>query len=209
MIKVTLLGDSIRTWGYGIKVPEILKDEFEFFQPEENCRFAKHTLRGIFEWEKDIAGSRIIHWNNGLWDVCDVFGDGLFTSEDEYVATMTRIADLLLARCDKLIFATSTPVREGNPHIKTSDIERYNNLIVPILKEKGVIINDLFSVLIKDVEKYIRADDKLHPTEAGFDACTQEVVKVLREVSKTLGAETTVKATKIYDDFTESGAPVE
>ncbi len=208
MIKVTLLGDSIRTWGYGLKVPEILKDEFEFFQPEENCRFCKNTLRGIFDWEKGIAGSRIIHWNNGLWDVCDVFGDGLFTSEDEYVSNMLRIADLLLERCDKLIFATTTPVREGNPHIKTKDIERYNSLIVPLLEEKGVIINDLFGVLIKDVEKYIRADDCLHPTEAGFDACTEAVVKMLREVSKTLGEESKVKERKVYDDFTKSGAPV-
>ncbi len=208
MIKVTLLGDSIRTWGYGIKAPEILKDEFEFFQPEENCRFAKHTLRGIFEWEKDIAGSRIIHWNNGIWDVADVFGDGLFSSEEEYVSNMMRICNILLQRCDKLIFATTTPVREENPHIKTKDIERYNNLIVPLLKEKGVIINDLFDVVIKDIEKYIRADDCLHPTEEGFDVITEQVVKVLRETAKTLDSETSVKPRKIYDDIEKSGAPI-
>ena len=40
MKKVTLLGDSIRYIGYGLKVPELLKDEFEVYQPNENCRFA-------------------------------------------------------------------------------------------------------------------------------------------------------------------------
>ena len=43
MIKVTLLGDSIRLIGYGKKVPELLGDDFEIFQPDINCKFAKNT----------------------------------------------------------------------------------------------------------------------------------------------------------------------
>ena len=84
MIKVTLLGDSIRQIGYGLKVPELLGENFEVFQPDINCKFAKITLRGLFDWEQQMAGSRIVHWNNGLWDVCDLFGDGLFSTEEEY-----------------------------------------------------------------------------------------------------------------------------
>ena len=64
MVKVTLLGDSIRMIGYGLKVPELLSEEFEVFQPKENCKFAKFTLRGLFDWETNMAGSRIVHWNN-------------------------------------------------------------------------------------------------------------------------------------------------
>lgn len=50
MIRVTLLGDSIRMIGYGLKVPVLLRDDFEVFQPKDNCRFAKYTLRGLFDW---------------------------------------------------------------------------------------------------------------------------------------------------------------
>ncbi|MBR5485183.1 MAG: hypothetical protein IKV41_01570, partial [Oscillospiraceae bacterium] len=67
-MKVTLLGDSIRQQ-YGPKVAELLGDEFEIWAPEENCRFAKYTLRGLFDWASNIEGSQIVHWNNGLWDL--------------------------------------------------------------------------------------------------------------------------------------------
>ena len=96
MIKVTLLGDSIRMIGYGLEVPTLLGEEFDVFQPKENCKFAKFTFRGLFDWEKNMSGSQIVHWNNGLWDVCNLFGDGLFTSEAEYVENMLRIADILI-----------------------------------------------------------------------------------------------------------------
>ena len=85
MIKVTLLGDSIRMIGYGPLVPALLGEDFEVFQPDENCRFAKYTLRGLFDWQGEMSGTQIVHWNNGLWDICNLFGDGLFTSESEYV----------------------------------------------------------------------------------------------------------------------------
>ena len=48
MKKVVLLGDSIRLWGYGTKVPEMLGEDYEVWQPEDNCRFVKYTLRGLF-----------------------------------------------------------------------------------------------------------------------------------------------------------------
>ena len=69
-MKITLLGDSIRLIGYGLKVPQLLGTDFEVYQPTENCRFAKHTFRGMADWKNDMAGSRIVHWNNGIWDAC-------------------------------------------------------------------------------------------------------------------------------------------
>ena len=94
MKKVVLLGDSIRWMGYGKKVPEMLGDDYEVFQPNDNCRFVKYTLRGLFEWKEDLKGADIIHWNNGLWDTStDLFSDGKpFTEENEYVDNMLRVA---------------------------------------------------------------------------------------------------------------------
>ena len=87
-MKVTLLGDSIRLIGYGQAVEEALKGDFEVWQPEDNCRYAQYTLRGLWEWAADIEGSDIIHWNNGHWDLCELYGDGTFTDIDDYVKTM-------------------------------------------------------------------------------------------------------------------------
>ena len=182
--KLTLLGDSIRLIGYGTKVPELLKDEFEVFQPDDNCRFSKYTLRGVlYEWANDIEGSDVVHWNNGLWDMCD-FGDGAFSTKEEYVTNITRIAKVLKSKAKTVIFATTTPILEGNPYDDNDRIIEYNNLIVPVLKDMGVLINDLHSLVNSDVNKYIRHDDKLHLSEAGIDVCAEKVAQVVREAVK-------------------------
>ncbi len=186
MKKLTLLGDSIRLLGYGTKVPELLKDEFTVFQPEDNCRFAKYTLRGVLiEWTKDIENSDIIHWNNGLWDICDL-GDGVFTSKEEYIENMVRIAKLLKQRAKVVIFATTTPVTYDHPHNNNDVIIEYNNAIVPILRDMGIIINDLHTFVYPHIDEYIRKDDKIHLTDAGIDACAEQVSRVIREAAKDL-----------------------
>ena len=183
MIKVTLLGDSIRLIGYGTKVPELLGDEFEVFQPAENCRFSKYTLRGMWDWKEKMEGSRIVHWNNGLWDTCDLFGDGAFSSEEDYVTTMLRVAKILLARHDKVIFATTTVVRGADAHNKNNRIARYNEILVPKLKELGIIINDLYSTVAADIEKYIRSDDNIHLTDEGIDVCAKQVADIIKKTA--------------------------
>lgn len=185
MIKVTLLGDSIRLIGYGTKVPELLGENFEVFQPSINCKFAKFTLRGLFDWDADMAGTRIVHWNNGLWDICDLFGDGPFSSETEYVETMSRIADLLLKKYDKVIFATTTPVSPQNPYNSNALAERYNAALVPVLQQKGVIINDLYPLVAADIDAYI-CEDHIHLSPKGIEVCARQVADAILSAAKTL-----------------------
>lgn len=187
MIKVTLLGDSIRAIGYGKIVPELLGSDFDVFQPNDNCRFAKYTLRGLFDWSGQMEGSRIVHWNNGIWDICNLFGDGAFSSEEEYTVNMLRIADILTSKYDKVIFATTTPVRPENRYDSNVLIERYNQMIIPKLSEKGVIINDLHSILATDVYRYI-CDDNIHLSEEGIKLCAEQVAKIIKETADTLPA---------------------
>jgi len=155
MIKVSLLGDSILGAGYGKYVPRLLGEEFEVYQSDDNCRFSKYTIRRLFDMKGLMAGSRIVHWNNGLWDICDLFGDGPFSDEDEYVKNMLRIADILQERYEKVIFATTTPVTERNMYDKNPVIKRYNEVIVPLLEKRGIIINDLHSLIATNVDRYI------------------------------------------------------
>ena len=185
MKKLTLLGDSIRLIGYGTKVPEMLKDEFEIYQPEDNCRFSKYTLRYVaHEWAANIEGSDIVHWNNGLWDMCDL-GDGPFCTKEEYAQTLVRIAKLLKQKSKIVIFATTTAVAHDNPHDDNDRIIEYNNYVVPILKEMGILINDLHGVVYPNIDQYI-CDDKIHLSPAGIDACAEQVVKTIREAAKDL-----------------------
>ena len=207
MIKVTLLGDSIRMIGYGQVVPTLLGGDFDVFQPTDNCRFAKYTLRGLFDWEKQMSGTKIVHWNNGLWDICNLFGDGLFTSESEYVENMLRIADILIAKYDKVIFATTTPVTTRNPYNKNSDIEKYNALIVPLLKEKGIIINDLYQLVSSDIDRYIRKDDNIHLTDEGIKVCAEQVADIIKNVAQTLENKSEENSISSYS-IDSTGAPI-
>ncbi|MBQ7374256.1 MAG: SGNH/GDSL hydrolase family protein [Clostridia bacterium] len=181
MKKVTLLGDSIRRIGYGTKVSEMLGEEYEVFQPEDNCRFVKYTLRLIFDFKAQIEGSDVIHWNNGLWDIpTGLFDDGEpFTSEEEYVANMLRVAKELIKLGKRVIFATTTPVHYEHPYNGNKIIKRYNDLIVPKLMEMGIEINDLHTTVMQDVYKYI-CEDQIHLSEEGIAVCAKQVVNAIK-----------------------------
>ncbi len=180
MTKVALLGDSIRLLGYGNKVPELLGKDYEVFQPEDNCRFAKYTLRMLFDLRNDLKDCKVIHWNNGLWDICRLFDDGkTFTSEAEYVDNMLRIAKILKNITPNVVFATITPVRKEHPYNRNEDIDRYNAIIVPELKKMGFAINDLNGLIRGDIEKYI-CDDLIHLSESGADICAEQVAKYIK-----------------------------
>jgi len=181
MKKIALLGDSVRLFGYGTKVPALLGEEYEVYQPQENCRFVKNTLRMVFDHAEELKGCEVIHWNNGLWDVSRLFEDGeLFTSDREYLENMLRVATLLKKITPNVIFATTTPVLEKHPHNDNADIDRFNAILVPKLQEMGIVINDLNSLVKQDPKKYIRSDDMIHLTDEGIDACAEQVVKYIK-----------------------------
>ena len=184
MKKIVLIGDSIRMIGYGVPVAERLSPEFEVWQPDDNCRFAQYTLRGMWDWQDGMRDADIIHWNNGLWDVHDMFGDGPFSSLDEFVDNMLRIARLLQARSKTVIFATITPKR-GVPGSKEI-IEAYNAALVPKLIEMGIVINDLYTEVAKDPDKYI-SDDHVHLSAEGIVLCADMVEAIIRREAEKLG----------------------
>ncbi|MBR0445750.1 MAG: hypothetical protein IIX23_00480 [Oscillospiraceae bacterium] len=180
MKKVVLLGDSIRLIGYGNKVEEMLKDRFAVWQPEDNCRFAKYTLRMLFDFRQEIENADVIHWNNGLWDACDIFGDGPFTPVEEYVSNMLRIADLLLQYGKKVIFATTTPTHPDYPYHTIERIRSYNEALVPLLRERGIAVNDLFSVM-EDHRLDGICEDQIHLNQLGIELCAAQTVRSILE----------------------------
>jgi shikimate kinase len=182
------LGDSIRfgageRQGYGNKTAELLGEGFEVFQPAENCRFAKHTLRMLFDYEEKMKGSRIVHFNVGHWDLCELFDDGTFSTEEEYRENVVRIAKILKSRYDKVIFATTTPVRKENKHNKNSTIVRFNKIAVEALEREGVLINDLNALLVGDIERYI-CSDLIHLTSEGVEICAHAVAEIIKKAGK-------------------------
>ena len=182
MKKVVLLGDSIRLIGYGPLVPDMLGEGYQVWQPEDNCRWAQYTLRMLFDHAAEFENCDIIHWNNGMWDVSDIFPDDHFTPISHYVDTMLRVAKFLKAKAKTVIFATTTPVHPTYPHNRNSVIEEYNAIIVPKLQEMGIIINDLYSIIAANHDENI-CEDKIHLSKTGAALAAAQVVKFIQENS--------------------------
>lgn len=177
--KIVLLGDSIRM-GYGRYVPDMLGENYEVWQSPDNCRFAKYTLRMLFDEKANIENADVIHWNNGLWDATELFGDGTFSTEEEYVENMLRIARLLKGITPNVIFATSTPTHPEYPYTHNDKIDRFNEILVPKLVEMGIVINDLNGLMLPNLNEYL-SEDMIHPNETGFEACAVQVTQAIKQ----------------------------
>ena len=108
------------------------------------------------------------------------------SSPEEYCETILHIARYLLAKYKVVIFATTTPVCITHPDLTNDRIRQYNALVVPRLKETGIIINDLHTLVAADIDRYIREDDMIHLTENGIAVCAQQVANAIRAANLSL-----------------------
>ena len=201
MKNVFLIGDSIRygassnpeyqtadSPGYGVYVKEMLTGEAEVYAPNENCRFAQYTLRYLYDWTKGLDCEKIdvVHWNNGLWDVLRINGDEPLTPIDVYESMLCRVCDAIKRSFPraKIIFALSTAVVEewARPDFMryNSDVEKYNEAAKRVLSEKGVIINDLYT-LSASFDNSLHADF-VHFNEEGSQILARAVCDKIRSV---------------------------
>ncbi len=181
-MKIVLMGDSIRL-GYGPEVEAYFKNAgYDFYQPQDNCRFTKYFLRMIFDEKENLKDADIIHFNIGHWDLCQLFDDKeTFSSEEEYRNNLIRIVKLLLEITPKLIFATTTPVRPENPYNDNKVIDEFNNVATSVMKEYGVQVNNLNGLLRDDIYGNI-CEDMIHLSNQGIAKCRDQVIKSILEV---------------------------
>lgn len=156
MKKIVLIGDSIRM-GYDKYVKEALAGSAEVYYPEENCRFAEYVLRFAHEWKSRGAWPDdidLVHWNAGLWDVPEIFGDEPLTPVEFYKNLIKRIDKRLrlIFPGAKMVFALSTAVVEekyGKSFKRhNAVIEEYNRAAREALADTDTVIDDLYSVTL-------------------------------------------------------------
>ena len=189
MEKVFLVGDSVRE-GYDRFVRDRLSGQAEVYYPRENCRFAQYVLRHFHEWVQadcDPNTVTVVHWNAGLWDTGRLFEDEMLTPLDFYVDTLRRIHKRICKICPnaKIIFATSTPVREElyTPERfmrYNRDIEIYNAAAVKALRELGEEIDDLYETASK-LDKDAWSDCTHLYTEIGTKTLGTQVCKAITQ----------------------------
>lgn len=191
-MKIVLFGDSQRQTfcGYGKRVEEVLRSEgHEVFQPEDNSRFSKYLLRQIADFRNEIKDADIFHFNAGHWDVGVMYksDNEPFTSLDEYLANLRRIVAEMKTITPHIIFATTSPVRDGHADETNEMIEKYNAAAVKLMKELGVRINDMYNVVLPQIEECIKGvPDCVHQTEKGKIVQADQVLKAIHEEMETM-----------------------
>jgi hypothetical protein len=152
--KILLIGDSIRM-GYDKYVKEALSDTADVYYPNENCRFAEYVLRYAHTWKSELDcpdDIDLVHWNAGLWDALELFGEEPLSTLEFYEYTIKRIDKRLrfLFPNAKIIFATSTAVIEemASPDFfrHNETIKKYNAAAIRALSETDTVINDLWNI---------------------------------------------------------------
>jgi lysophospholipase L1-like esterase len=98
----------------------------------------------------DLAGSwDVIHFNFGVWDATyreassKYFSGHNITSVEDFEKNLRTLVAKMKKTGATLVWGAATPVWEGEPGKPNGDEDAYNRVAEKVMKENGVIINDL------------------------------------------------------------------
>jgi len=179
--RVLIIGDSI-SMGYFEPTKQLLEGKAEVYHNAGNAQHTRHGLTQLDAWLDDTPWD-VIHFNHGLHDLKYVNAKGALVSPDEgtqlvsvdeYARNLEQIVKRLKKTHARLIFATTTPVPDGAAGRIKGDAERYNRTALPIMKEYGVRVNDLYAFASPRLES-IQRPHNVHFTDEGSRLLAQQV----------------------------------
>nr|WP_299069451.1 SGNH/GDSL hydrolase family protein [uncultured Allomuricauda sp.] len=161
----------------------------EFIKKMEAMRqamFQPHLSQGWgFEWD-------VIHFNVGLHDLKYVVDGKLdkqngtqVSSLETYEKNLRSIINYLKAKYPKakLVFATTTPVPEGERGRNAGDAKRYNTIALKVMNDhKDILINDLYKFSIPVLEEFAVGPGNVHFKAEGSRLQGIEVARVISDV---------------------------
>ena len=188
MKKILLIGDSIRI-GYDKYVKMAFDGVAEVYYPNENCRFAAYVVRHLHDWKCALGipdDLDLIHVNVGLWDDLVLLDGEHLTPLPIYEYYVDRMFKMIkrFFPVAKIIFATSTPVREAlftSNKRYNADTRAYNDAAVKIAERYGAYINDLYEITEKVPKSYYSDHCHLY-TKDGTRLHTEKVVSEIENV---------------------------
>jgi len=139
----------------------------------------------LFDYRDKLEGADVITFNCGLWDECELFGDGSFTELSVYQTEMARLASLLKTMTKKLIFVNTTPVSPKNIHNHNTRIAEFNRAAEKVMEEAGVPVVKLYDAIMEDLERYI-CEDLIHLSEEGKELAADMVTEAVKKAAENL-----------------------
>jgi hypothetical protein len=196
--KVFIYGDSISI-GYTEYVRQSLTDKACVYRLHRNggssndfIEYMEQFRKGMFQPELKEGWDfewDIIHFNVGLHDLkylhnrnLDKVNGEQVSSLEDYANNLKEIVEYLKSAYPnaKLVFATTTPVPEGEPGRLVGDAKRYNKVARKVLKKyKDVKVNDLYQFSLPVIEQYAQSPGNVHYLPEGSRLQGIEVANVL------------------------------
>lgn len=186
--RVLLIGDSISI-GYTEPTQEMLADRADVRRIPMN---GGPTIRGLEHMEQWLGDEDwdIIHFNFGLHDLTFMEDGNRQVPLDEYEGNLREIVQRLQETGACLIWASTTPVPEGDvqPPRTDEDVVAYNAAAREIMEERDIRINDLYSHALPILHE-IQQPVNVHFTEEGSRVLAEWVVEAIEAELKELEAE--------------------
>ncbi|MHC4112251.1 MAG: alpha/beta hydrolase fold domain-containing protein [Planctomycetota bacterium] len=193
--RVLLIGDSISI-GYTLPVRKLLTDKANVHRVPTNARHTGIGLENIHKWLDDGTWD-VIHFNWGLHDLCyrsqnaktsgrrDKVKGSLDLTFQEYQQNLRKLVKILKATDAKLIWASTTPVPDGESGRIKGDEIRYNKAAEKIMKENGVTINDLYAHAFPKLSRIQLPNGNVHFTAEGSNYLAKHVAdSILKALGK-------------------------
>ena len=191
--RVLLIGDSI-SMGYTKPVIELLKGKADVQRVPGN---AGHTGMGLAKLPKWLDAKKgkwdVIHFNWGLWDLCyrnpksktqgrrDKVAGKLTHTPQQYRENLRKIVTILKKTGAKLIWASTTPVPDGEAGRKVGDDVIYNRVAAEVMKEHKIPINDLHAVMLPHMKSLIVAPGNVHFKTEGSKLLAKRVAQTIEK----------------------------
>jgi len=199
--RVLIIGDSI-SLGFPRPTRQLLEGKANVHHNPGN---AAHTGVGLHSLKKWLGEGHwdVIHFNWGLHDLCyrnpkaktqgrrDKVDGTLTTSLDQYEKNLRELVTQLKATGATLIWASTTPVPPGEIGRFEGDELKYNAVAVKIMKENGILVNDLHAHALPKLKQIQQPDGDVHYTPKGYEYLAQRVAEsILAALAKDSGKNT-------------------
>jgi acetyl esterase/lipase/lysophospholipase L1-like esterase len=193
--RILLIGDSISI-GYTLPVRKLLSGMVNVHRVPTNARHTGIGLEKINEWLGDGKWD-VIHFNWGLHDLCyrstdpgtpnrkDKANGRLDLTFEEYQQNLRKLVRILKATGAELIWAGTTPVPDGEPGRFKGDEIKYNKAAKKIMKENGVMINDLYAHAMRKLSQIQQPNGNVHFTPEGSEYLAKRVAGSIRRALRT------------------------
>lgn len=179
--RVLLIKDSISI-GYTLPVRERLRGIANVHRIPANGGPTTRGLTNLDAWLGDGEWD-VIHFNWGLHDLKFMEDGKRQVGYGEYEENLDRLVKRLQGTGARLIWASTTPVPEGNlrPLRKAGDAAAYNIAARRIMEAHGIPIDDLYVHAMPRLAE-IQIPENVHFTAAGYQFLAEKVAASIRHV---------------------------